>query len=67
MKRKTSQVASELIKRLDTHLNDESIGNPFFPGRGIQPFPLTTDGFKTIQNVDSEKKTAFVEAATKKY
>ena len=30
MKRKTSQVASELIKRLDTHLNDESIGNPFF-------------------------------------
>jgi len=61
MKRKTSQVASELIKRLDTHLNDESIGNPFFPERGIQPFPLTTDGFKTIQNVDSDKKTAFVD------
>jgi len=31
MKKKTSQVANELIKRLDTHINDERIGNPFFP------------------------------------
>jgi len=30
MKMETSQVANELIKRLDTHLNDENIGNPFF-------------------------------------
>jgi len=30
MKKETSQIANELIKRLDTHLNDENIGNPFF-------------------------------------
>ena len=46
MKKETSQVANELIKRLDSHLDDENIGNPFFPERGIRPFPLTTDGFK---------------------
>ena len=61
MKKEASQVANELIKRLDTHLNDESIGNPFFPERGIQPFPLTTNGFKVIQRVDSDKKTAFID------
>jgi len=48
MKKETSQVANELIKRLDTHLNDERIGNPFFPERGVRPFPLTTEGFKLI-------------------
>ena len=53
MKEDTSLVANELIKRLDTHLNDENIGNPFFPERGVRPFPLTTDGFKVIERVDS--------------
>ena len=61
MKKEPSQVANELIKRLDTHLNDERIGNPFFPERGVRPFPLTTDGFKVIQRVDSDKKTAFID------
>ena len=61
MKKETSQVADELIKRLDSHLNDERIGNPFFPERGVRPFPLTTDGFKVIQRFDSERKTAFVD------
>gem|GEM_PF-2947050 len=61
MKKETSQVANELIKRLDTHLNDENIGNPFFPERGVRPFPLTTDGFKIIQLLDSDRKTAFVD------
>ena len=61
MKKETSQVANELIKRLDTHLNDENIGNPFFPERGVRPFPLTTDGFKVIQLLDSDRKTAFVD------
>jgi len=67
MKKETSQVANELIKRLDTHLNDERIGNPFFPERGVRPFPLTTDGFKVIQRVDSDKKPRSLTAAIKKY
>ena len=61
MEKETSQVANEVIKRLDTHLNDECIGNPFFPERGVKPFPLTTNGFKVIQRVDSDKKTAFID------
>src|SRR5665647_1583931 len=61
MKKETSQVASELIKRLDTRLNDERIGNPFFPEQGVRPFPLTIDGFKVIQRLDSDRKTAFVD------
>ena len=61
MKKETSQVANELIKRLDTHLNDENIGNPFFPERGVRPFPLTIDGFKVMERVDSDKKTAFID------
>jgi len=61
MKKETSQVANELIKRLDTHLNDESVGDPFFPERGVRPFPLTTEGFKVIQRIDSDRKTAFVD------
>jgi hypothetical protein len=61
MKKDTSLVANELIKRLDTHLNDENIGNPFFPERGVRPFPLTTDGFKVIERVDSDRKTAFID------
>ncbi|MFZ0925733.1 MAG: hypothetical protein WAN55_04785, partial [Halobacteriota archaeon] len=61
MKKETSQVAGELIERLDSHLDDERIGNPFFPERGVQPFPLTPSGFKIIQRLDSDKKTAFVD------
>jgi len=61
MKKETSQVASERIERLDSHLDDERIGNPFFPERGVQPFPLTPSGFKIIQRLDSDKKTAFVD------
>jgi hypothetical protein len=61
MKKETSQVANELIKRLDTHLNDARISNPFFPEQGVRPFPLTIDGFKVIQSQDSERKTAFVD------
>ena len=53
MKKDTALVANELIKQLDTHLDDENIGNPFFPERGVRPFPLTTDGFKVIERVDS--------------
>jgi len=60
MKKETSQVASELIESLDSHLDDERIGNPFFPERGIRPFPLTTDGFKVIQHLDSDRKIAFI-------
>jgi Sel1 repeat len=41
MERETSQVANELIKRLNNHLNDDNIGNPFFPEQGVRPFPLT--------------------------
>jgi hypothetical protein len=61
MKRETSQVANEVINRLDAHLNDELIGNPFFPERGLRPFPLTTEGFKVIHSVDSDSKIAFVD------
>ena len=61
MKKETSQIASELIESLDSHLDDARIGNPFFPEHGVRPFPLTPDGFKIIQRVDSEKKTAFVD------
>jgi len=61
MKKETSQVANEVIKHLDTHLNDENIGNPFFPERGVRPFPLTNDGFKVIQCVASKRKTAFID------
>ena len=61
MKKDTALVANELIKQLDTHLDDENIGNPFFPERGVRPFPLTTNGFKAIQRIDSDRKTAFVD------
>ncbi|MGZ4880997.1 MAG: hypothetical protein ACXV7G_08025 [Halobacteriota archaeon] len=61
MKKETSHVANELIKRLGTHLDDDNMGNPFFPERGIRPFALTTGGFKVIQHLDSDRKTAFVD------
>jgi hypothetical protein len=61
MKKETSQVASELIESLDPHLDDERIGNPFFPERGVRPFPLTSEGFKIVQRLDSDRKTAFVD------
>ena len=65
MERETSQVANELIKRLNNHLNDDNIGNPFFPEQGVRPFPLTIDGFKEIQHLDSDRKTAFVDGGSR--
>jgi hypothetical protein len=64
MKKETAQVASELTESLDSHVDDEKIGNLFFPERGVLPFPLTPDGFKIIQRVDSDKNTAFVDGGS---
>jgi hypothetical protein len=61
MNKQTSMIAKELIERLDRHLDDEKIGNPFFPERGVLPFPLTTEGFKIIERIDSKRKIAFVD------
>ena len=61
MKRETSKIANEIITRLDEYLDDDLIGNPFFPERGVNPFPLTPEGFKIIESLDSNRKVGFVD------
>ena len=51
MKKETSQVASELIESLDSHLDDERISTPFFP---------TTSAFGALVQPDTNEEATTI-------
>ncbi|MGZ4925147.1 MAG: DNA double-strand break repair nuclease NurA [Halobacteriota archaeon] len=57
----TLNAAKKLIESLDSNIDDENVGNPHFGGVGVAVFPLTRDGFESINVVDSNRKTAFID------
>jgi len=50
-----------LVDSLDLNLNDEPLGTPHFADKNIKSFPLTSERFRGIEAIDSDRKAAFID------
>jgi len=55
------EVTKKVVESLDKYVTDENLGVPFFGDPRYITYPLTSSGFKMIEDVDSSRKIAFVD------